>query len=307
MSEIANSKGYGLNKFVSIGNQADITSADYLEYFAEDPHTRVIIFYLESSKDGRRFFELARKVTKTKPIVIFKAGRTEAGTRATLSHTASLAGSDAIFDNMCHQAGLIRSQEALQSFDMAEALSGQPPAPGNRVAILGSGGQGVVTADACMLLGLDVPQLEEKTAQQLKKLLPPHAPDPTNPVDFAGSFRTVREEAEVVEILLQQDYIDGVITNVPINPLVWSYLTDNHVKVTKPILDATKQAIDGAEYFASLPEKYGKPVVTVRFFHFEHDIVVETLKGVGIPVYDTPEECARAMNALARYGEILRR
>ena len=303
LSEIANSKGYGLSKFVSIGNQADITAADYLEYLAEDDQTRVIVYYMEGFRDGRRFFDLARKVTKKKPVIIFKAGKTKAGARATLSHTASLAGSETVFDAMCRQAGLIRSQEALQSFDMAEALAGQPVAPGRRIAILGSGGQGVVTADACEQLGLEVPSLEKEVEEKLKEELPPHAPPPTNPVDFAGTVRTTVQEAAVVELLLKQDGIDGVISNVPINPMAWSYIS-NPGKIEQPLLDLLKVTIQGAETFASLPRKYNKPIVTIRFRKFENDIVNDILKGAGIPVYDTPEECARAMYALARYGEI---
>ncbi|MCP4754694.1 MAG: hypothetical protein GY866_27755 [Proteobacteria bacterium] len=303
LSEVANSKGYGLSKFVSIGNQADLTAADYLEYLAEDEQTGVIVFYMEGFKDGRRFFDLAREVVRKKPIVIFKAGSTEAGTRATMSHTASLAGSEPLFDAMCNQIGLIRSQEAMQSFDMAEALAGQPLAPGRRVAILGSGGQGVVTADACASLGLEVPCLKDEVVEELRRIMPPHAPLPTNPVDFAGSIRSAVEEAKVVENLLRQDYIDGVISNVPMNPVAFSYRS-NSGRIPKQLLGQTKLAIEGTEHFASLPQKYNKPIVTIRFRKFQNDIVEDSLKGAGIPVYDTPEECARSMYALARYGEV---
>jgi len=305
LSEIANARGYGLSKFVSIGNQADLNAADYLEYLATDENTQVVVFYMEGFKEGRRFFDLARKITKKKPILVFKAGHTTAGTRATLSHTASLSGSDAVFDAMCRQAGIIRSRDATQTFNMAEALADQPLPPGKRIAILGSGGQGVVTADACEALGLEVPLLEDKTIQEIKKILPPHAPVPTNPIDFAGSMRTGIEESSVVETLLCQDNIDGVISNVPINPMAWSYAS-NPGKISKPLLDVTKLAIDGAQHFASLPGKYNKPIITIRFRKFENDIVADTLKGAGIPIYDTPEECALAMYALARYGEIKR-
>lgn len=306
LSEIANSKGYGLSKFVSIGNQADLTAADYLEYLAEDEQTGVIVFYIEGFKDGRRFFELAKDVAKIKPILIFKAGQTEAGSRAAMSHTASLAGSDDIFDSACRQAGLIRTNEAVHAFDMADALTTQPLPPGRRVAILGSGGMGVVTADACASLGLEVPHLEIETVRLLQKTMPPHAPLPTNPIDFAGSARTANDEASVVEMLLGQDYIDGVISNVPINPIVWSYMT-NPGKIPKLLLDATKLAIDGASHFASLPAKFNKPIITMRLRKSEHDIVADILKGAGIPIYDTPEECARSMFALAEYAEVRRR
>ena len=126
LSEIANAKGYGLSKFISIGNQADITASEYLEYLAEDNDTRAIVFYIEGFKDGKSFFQLAREVIKKKPIIIFKGGSTGAGARATLSHTASLAGSEDVFEGMCHQIGLIRANEAIHSFEMAEALIGQP-------------------------------------------------------------------------------------------------------------------------------------------------------------------------------------
>lgn len=303
LSEIAGAKGYGLSKFISIGNQADLTAADYLEYLASDEETKVLVFYIEGFKDGERFMNLAREVVKIKPIIIYKAGRTTAGSKATQSHTASLAGSDEIFDAACRQAGLIRVQETLHAFDVAEVLASQPLPPGRRVAILGSGGQGVVTADACAALGLEVPELDADTVRSLMEGLPPHAPRPNNPVDFAGSSRTGLEEAAVVEKLLRCDYIDGVISNVPINPAAWSDMF-GFSGLPRPLLDMTRKAIDGADYFASLPAKYGKPIITTRFRKVAYDMVIEILRGAGIPVCDTPEEAARAMHALVRYAEI---
>jgi len=109
LSEIATAKGYGLSKFISIGNQADITASEYLEYLAGDNDTKVIVLYMEGFKDGKRFFQLAREIIRAKPIIIFKGGITAAGSRATLSHTASLAGSEDVFEGMCRQVGLIRA------------------------------------------------------------------------------------------------------------------------------------------------------------------------------------------------------
>jgi acyl-CoA synthetase (NDP forming) len=261
---------------------------------------------MEGFKDGIRFMNLAKEVVKKKPIVIFKAGRTAAGSRATQSHTASMAGSDEIFEAVCRQVGLIRVQEALHSFDVAEALACQPLPPGRRIAILGSGGQGVVTADACASLGLELPELDSDTVRILMEGLPPHAPRPRNPVDFAGSFRTGMEEAAVVEKLLSRDYIDGVISNVPLNPVAWR-TTLGFVGLPKPLLDITKAAIEGADHFSSLPSKYGKPIITIRFRRFAQDMVLDILRGAGIPVYDTPEEAARAMHALVQYAEIRQR
>jgi acyl-CoA synthetase (NDP forming) len=299
LSEIANAKGYGLSKFISIGNQADITASEYLEYLAEDNDTKVIVFYMEGFKDGRRFFQLAREIAKKKPVIIFKGGSTAAGSRATLSHTASLAGSEEIFDVMCRQAGLIRAGEAIHSFEMAEALVGQPLPPGKRVAIMGSGGQGVVITDACVSLGLEVPEFDSETSSSLQKMLPAHAPPARNPVDFAGSYRTTLNEVLVVEKLLSLDYIDAIITNVPVNPMIWGLKPASTDKALSDTIEASLQA---ARRFAALPRKHGKPIITVRFRRTD-DPTIEILKGSGIPVYDTPEQAARAMAALVKYAE----
>ena len=300
LSEQANARGYGLSKFVSIGNQADITASEYLDYLAHDNDTKVIIFYMEGFRDGRRFFELAREVTKKKPVVVYKGGRTAAGAKAALSHTASLAGSEEIFEAMCRQAGIIRSFEPLQSFEMAEALVCQPLPRGKRVAIMGSGGQCVVTSDACASLGLEIPEFDANTIKELEKLLPPYAPSPRNPVDFAGSYRSIREEVEVVEKFLRLDYIDGVITNIPLDWDSWATSSQSG----EPVLTTSSNSAEYAEYFASLPWKYSKPIITVRWSRTLSEVVETTLKKSGIPVYDTSEQCARAMYALTKYAEV---
>lgn len=305
LSEIATARGYGLSKFISIGNQADLTASEYLEYLVEDEETKVIVFYIEGFKDGRRFFQVAKEAIRKKPIVIYKGGSTRAGARATLSHTASLAGSEEVFEGMCRQAGLIRAQEASHPFEIAEALVGQPLPRGRRVAIVGSGGQGVVNTDACVSLGLEVPEFDTETVRSLKELLPPHAPPPRNPVDFAGSYRTALEEASITEKLLSLDYIDGVITNVPVNPMLWG-LKPTSTGTNGLLPNTSKVVIPGTDLFVSLPKKYNKPIITLRFRHTDNDSVVDALREAGIPIYDTPEQCARAMYALVKYAEAQR-
>jgi len=303
MAQVASDKGYGLTKFISIGNQADLEVSDYLEYLAADKDTRVIVLYIEGLKDGRRFFDVARQVIKKKPIVVYKGGRSAAGARATMSHTASLAGSERIFESMCKQVGLLQVQESFHLFEIAEALVGSPVAAGNRVAILGSGGQGVVGTDACSALGLELPELDAETSLRITALLPPHAPTAKNPVDFAGSSRTAMQEAEMIEALLKLDYIDGVISNVPVSPQIWDRslkIDRNSDSLPKPI----QVALDGAQVYASLPKKYNKPLMCLRFVRLEHDVMEDILREGGIPIYDTPEQCARAMYALVRYGVV---
>ena len=301
LSEIATAKGYGLSKFISIGNQADITASEYLEYLAGDNDTKVIVLYMEGFKDGKRFFQLAREIIRAKPIIIFKGGITAAGSRATLSHTASLAGSEDVFEGMCRQVGLIRASEAIHAFEMAEALVAQPSPKGKRVAIMGSGGQGVVVTDACASLGLDVPEFDEETTTSLQKMLPAHAPPARNPVDFAGSYRTTLNEVLVVEKLLSLDYIDGVITNVPITPLIWG-LKPVPSEADKTSSSSIETSLRDTRRFAALPQKYKKPIITMRFRRID-DTTIDILKEAGIPVYDTPEQAARAMATLVKYAE----
>ena len=303
MAQVASDKGYGLSKFISIGNQADLEVSDYLEYLADDEDTKVIVLYLEGLKDGRRFLTVARQVIKKKPVVVYKAGRSAAGERATLSHTASIAGSEKIFDSVCKQIGLLQVQESFHLFEMAEALVGLPLAGGNRVAILGSGGQGVVGTDACSALGLELPELDADTASRITALLPAHAPLARNPVDFAGSSRTAVQEAGIIERLLKLDYIDGVISNVPVSPQIW----DRSLKIDRnsdSLPEPLQVAVNGAKVYASLPKKYNKPLVCLRFVRLEDDVMEDILKEGGIPIYDTPEQCARAMYALVHYGRV---
>jgi acyl-CoA synthetase (NDP forming) len=304
LSEIASAKGYGLSKFISIGNQADITASEYLEYLAVDEDTKVIVFYMEGFKDGRRFFQLARKVIKEKPIIIYKGGSTPAGSRATLSHTASLAGSEEVFEGMRRQTGIIRADEAIHPFEMAEAFVGQPLPAGKRVAIMGSGGQGVVITDACTSMGLEIPEFDSQTRKALQAMLPPHAPPARNPIDFAGSYRTTLSEVLVIEKLLNLDYIDGVITNVPVSPMIWG-LKPASAEADTSISNVIEDSVQAARRFAALPLKCNKPIITVRFRRTD-DPTINILKEAGIPVYDTPEQAARAMAALVKYAEARR-
>jgi acetate---CoA ligase (ADP-forming) len=306
MAQVASVQGYGLSKFISIGNQADLEVSDYLDYLAEDEDTRVILLYLEGLKDGARFFETARRVVRQKPIIVYKAGRSAAAERAAMSHTASIAGSSVVFDSMCRQIGLLQASESFHLFEMAQALMGLPLPPGNRVAILGSGGQGVVGTDACSALGIELPELDDQTAARISALLPDHAPAARNPVDFAGSSRTALQEAEIIEMFLKLDYIDGVISNVPVSPQLWDpnlQIDRNATGHPKPV----QIAIEGGQRYAALPRKYNKPVVCLRFVPLENDIMEQILNEGGIPIYSTPEQCARAMYALVQYGKVRRR
>ena len=140
----------GLSKFISIGNKADVTGNDLLQYWEGDPHTDVILLYLESFGNPRRFARIARRVSRSKPIVAVKSGRTAAGKRAAGSHTAALAASEVAVEALFHQTGVIRAETLEEMFDLAAVLGSQPLPPGRRVAIVtNAGGPGILCADTC--------------------------------------------------------------------------------------------------------------------------------------------------------------
>jgi acetyltransferase len=200
----------GFGKYVSSGNEADLHMEDYFDYFLNDADTDVILSYVEGARDGKRFLEIARRVTPHKPIVMIKGGRTPAGTVAASSHTGSLAGSDAVFTAMCKQAGIILVDDMEELLDVALALRNQPPPRGRRVGILTTGGGlGVLSSDICDSIGLDVVRLSEETLKKLDAVLPPWW-NRGNPVDLvAGLSRS--SVRGCLEALATADEVDCIL------------------------------------------------------------------------------------------------
>src|SRR5579862_5651508 len=185
--ELAISRGVGLSTFVSMGNKADVSGNDLLQYWEADPQTSVILLYLESFGNPRRFARLARRIGRTKPIVCVKAGRTRAGSRAAGSHTAALAANDTAVDALFHQAGVIRADTIDEMFDIAACLEGQPLPRGRRVAIVtNAGGPGILAVDACEAAGLIVPSFSPDARHKLTAFLPAAA-SLGNPIDMVAS------------------------------------------------------------------------------------------------------------------------
>jgi acetyl coenzyme A synthetase (ADP forming)-like protein len=208
--EEAAARGLGLSAFVSIGNKADVSSNDLLEYWEDDPSTEVVLLYLESFGNPRKFARIARRVARTKPILALKSGTTRAGARAASSHTAALAGSEAAVDALFRQAGVIRAATLAQLLDVAELLSSQPLPRGRRVAVLtNAGGLGILCADACEAAGLELTPLAAETEQRLRAALPAEA-SVANPVDMLGSATAATYEA-ALPLLLADQGIDAVI------------------------------------------------------------------------------------------------
>ena len=208
MIYLANNEFVGISKIIGVGNKLDIDDDDLIDYFAQDPDTKVIGLYIEAVKDGRTFMNSIKKCKK--PVLVIKAGRSKAGARATASHTGSMAGSDEIYGAAIKQAGGIRCRDVVELFDMARALAGQPPAKGNRIGIVtNGGGVGILLTDACVANGLTVPKLSKKTYKKIDKILPDIV-KPNNPIDLIGDAGFYRYEG-ATRTLLEDPNIDGII------------------------------------------------------------------------------------------------
>ena len=208
--EEATSRELGFSSFVSVGNKADVSSNDLLEYWEEDAGTSVVLLYLESFGNPRRFGRIARRVARTKPILAMKSGVTSAGSRAASSHTAALAGSEAAVSALFRQAGVTRCSTLQELVDLASLLSTKPATRGRRVAILtNAGGLGILCADACDAAGLEIPELSQATQDALASVLPSEA-SIVNPVDMLGSASAEGYE-RALPLLLADPAVDAAI------------------------------------------------------------------------------------------------
>ncbi len=200
----------GLSTFVSVGNKADVSGNDLLQYWEEDPQTDVILLYLESFGNPRRFAHIAGRVSRKKPILAIKAGRGKAGARAASSHTAALASKEVAVDALFHQTGVIRVETLEEMFDLANALANQPLPRGRRVAVLtNAGGPGILCADMCESSGLALPVLSPATQSALQAFLPTTA-SVGNPVDMVASASPIQYR-QALEVLMACDDVDAII------------------------------------------------------------------------------------------------
>ena len=280
----ANTLGLGISTFVSIGNKADISGNDLIRYWEQDPQTDVILLYLESFGNPRKFSRIARRVGRAKPIVAVKSGRSAAGVRASGSHTgALLAASDVTVDALFRQAGVIRTDRLEEMFDVTALLASQPLPAGRRVAILtNAGGPGILCADACEADGLEIPALGDDTQAALRAILPLEA-SVGNPVDMIASA-SADQYQEAIRILGRDANVDAIIV-IFIPPLV-----------TRPE-DVARAIVAGTRDLAR-----SKPVLTV---FMQARGVPDELRSsdVRLPSYAFPEDAAAALARVARYAE----
>lgn len=281
--------GVGISAFIGLGNKMDISENDLIEYFAEDERTRVICLHLEGFRDGRKLLRICENVSRSKPIVILKAGRTQKGSRAVVLHTGALAGPDTATSGAFKQFGIARPYDLLELFDYSRILANQRPLTGPNIAVLTSGGgYGVIAADYLEdpnFGGLKLAELSEHSKSELRKYLPPFA-SVDNPIDLTGSVRDEMFD-RAFKVLNEDPEVDGILA-FPLfqTPLTTDALFDITVKWFKEGRNPVVPCIIGGEYVAKMAKKF------------------ETM---GVPVYPSIGRAVLAIRVLYERGRYLKR
>jgi len=278
--------GIGFSHFVSLGNKADLAEVDLLEAWADDPHSKVVIVYMEGITDGRRFMDAARRVTRRIPVIAVKSGNTAAGSRAVSSHTGSLAGSERAYEAAFKQCGVLRATSVEELFDYSLAFASQPLLRGDRIAIVtNAGGPGVMATDALERMGLQLASLSRGTIEHLRAHLPSSA-NIYNPVDVLGDALADRYGL-ALEAVLKDEGVDGAI--VILTPQVMTQIPE------------TARAI------ADIASRYDKPVLACFMGQARVKEGIEILGQRGIPNYPFPERAVGALRAMVKHRRWLER
>jgi acyl-CoA synthetase (NDP forming) len=282
---------------VSFGNGADLDSVDFLEYFLADPETKIIGAYLESVSRGRRFLQLARRVSSLKPLVVWKGGRTEAGAEAAVSHTGALSSSYAVWKAAMAQVGAIAVESLEELADTVVALESIDSVVGRRVAIVsglggGGGGESVLGADACTSQGLEVPRFADDIRRQIGALLPPTGTILRNPLDLGGSLPKLPVLDQVMRLIFTDENVDAVIVQEHLGKLMRS-LPGEEIYALNDILvnvwrSQSKPLIVVAPAWAASPQALE---------------IEDSLRQAGLPVFRSFETAARSIARVVRYFE----
>ena len=274
----------GISKFAFVGDKIDVDDVDLLRYYGNDRKTKVICLYMEGIKNGRSFIEEARKTVKKKPILALKGGITEASAKRAKSHTASIAGSDEIFDAALKKAGIIRVGDIEELMNAAIAFSKQPPMRGDNVAVVSNvGGPAILAADAVARNNLKLAALSEKTKKKIESLYP--GVDAANPIDIIADARAERY-SRILDLVLADKNVDGVVV---INMLKSCFFEPEDAKVIRKV---------SAKY-------PNKPVVDVPAGGEDFALVYKVLGNTSIPLYNLPGKAVKALKCLRIYGKIL--
>ncbi len=279
------SEKIGVSAIVSIGNKSDLNDADFLEFFNKDPNTKVILIYMEGVQDGKRFMEAASKVALSKPIILVKAGRTEAGARAAASHTGSLAGGPVVWATALNQSGVIQVNALEEAFDLARAFSLNPLPKGSNVAIVtNGGGAGVQATDTLADQGIRLKEPPRDVVEQLKSFLPPFA-SLKNPIDITG-MALDEWYYRALSIILKHKDIDMILA------LYCETAVTNPLRVAEYVLKAVKES------------SVNKPITVGMVGGPATAEAIRFLNENGIPAYPTPERAALALASLCKYKSL---
>lgn len=274
----------GISKFAFMGDKIDVNEVDLLEYFGQDPKTKVICLYMEGIENGRKLIETAQRIVKTKPVLAVKSGVAQEAAQRALSHTASIAGSDEVFDAALKKAGIIRTEDIEELLNAAIAFSKQPPLKGDNVAIVSNvGGPAILAADAVAKNGLRLAALSGATKKKIETPYP--GVEASNPIDLIADARAERF-ATVLRHVLSDPNVDGVMV---INMLKSTFFEPE---------DALAIVMAAKEY----PQK---PVVDVPAGGEDFNLVHRVLEKSSIPLYNLPEKAAKVLKALRLYAKIV--
>jgi acyl-CoA synthetase (NDP forming) len=307
----------GIRCFAGSGNEAMLTIEDYLEAFETDPLTRTIMLYVESVKNGRRFYDSAARIGRDKPIVLLKGGRSPAGLKAAASHTGALASDQRVFEAVCRQAGIITAEQPMQLLDLAAAFASLPLPQGPRVAIMTwGGGWGVVTADLCQHYGLEVPTLDAEVITTIDDILPPYW-SRANPVDLVG-VQDFCIPIKILELLVQWPGCDAVINLGILGRRQFFERMSAMVSKADPTISASYlEEIDRAmqrfendmiQRTTDLMVRHRKPIVGVSLLSGAESRTIRHVDGMPYPAvfYETPERAVRVISKMTAYQHFQR-
>ncbi len=301
-------RGIRFSKAISVGNEADISIIDALEYLGEDEETKAIALYIEGIRDVPRFLDVASRITSRKPVVAQYVGGSEAGARAGQSHTGAMAAPDHLYEGLFRQAGVIRVHSVEDLYLHGWALATQPPLKGNRIAVItNSGGPGTAMANECARGGFSMPGFSEKLQEMIRPYMPPHAPC-GNPVDFTFSTDQTALTHQVPEMVMQSGEVDAVLVHGAMRS---GFMGAKYPHIEEMINHTPLESIlelmgNISEKTFTLPFEYGIPMFVSSFFDRDDDMTV-AYQDHNIPVCDSPEKAARCMVTLLRHLEVRRR
>jgi acyl-CoA synthetase (NDP forming) len=292
------SRGMGVGKFIHTGNESDLTTTDFLEYFGDDPDVEAIVMYIEAIRDGKRFFKAAGAVSEKKPIVVYKAGRTSGAARAARSHTGALAGERGIYEGLFKQAGVILAPTMEILLPLGHALIERPPMRGRRIGVVTMGGSwGVALCDALEEEGLVVPELSERLQKSLKFLGMPERASTRNPVDIgaSGLFFSSDILLGLGREILGSGEVDALILHGMARP---GMLGEDAPERLKIFLEINKGVMKG---YNDLERETGLPVLIGSIFTPWESQATYDLNQDGIRIYNRIDETAQLLSLMYEY------